>query len=392
MKLDLEIDETLEAVDRAIVQANPPSARNYLGMSGIGEECERKSWYRWRWALPEHFDAATLRRFEDGHRDEDLMAQRLRAVKGIKLQTGYADGSQYEVSDFNGHFLGHTDGVIEGVAAAPKTMHIWEHKCVNQTKFNKLNKLKSEHGQKAALELWDATYYAQAQLYMGYTKLKRHYLTVATPGGRDITSCRTDYDSGAFKLYRAKAKAIMESSEAPPRVSNKADYYQCRWCSFSETCHGEKVAQVNCRTCAFSTPILKEDSGAPGKKPKPGAWRCERHSQSLGVKKQREGCGDHLFIPDLIPFGTPAKMDEERPCIVYVTQDERVFVNATKNAWDAEPMEFASKDLQHLTPSLMSSEQKLLQAMATFQTAHIKSIKQAKKIDDPVPFDDPIPF
>ncbi len=96
MKVDLEIDKTLEAVDQAIVQANPPSARNYLGMSGAGEDCERKIWYRWRWALPEHFDAATLRRFEDGHRDEDLMAKRLRAVKAIKLETGYADGSQYE--------------------------------------------------------------------------------------------------------------------------------------------------------------------------------------------------------------------------------------------------------------------------------------------------------
>ncbi len=44
MKVDLEIDKTLEAVDQAIVQATPPSARNYHGMSGAGEDCERKIW------------------------------------------------------------------------------------------------------------------------------------------------------------------------------------------------------------------------------------------------------------------------------------------------------------------------------------------------------------
>jgi hypothetical protein len=391
MKVELEIDKTLEAVDQAIVQANPPSARNYLGMSGAGEECERKIWYRWRWAFPEHFDAATLRRFEDGHRDEDLMAKRLRAVKGIRLETGYADGSQYEVADFNGHFLGHTDGAITGVAVAPKTMHIWEHKCVNQTKFNKLNKLKGEHGEKSALEQWDTTYYAQCQLYLGYTKLKRHYLTVATPGGRDITSCRTDYDAAAFKFFKNRAKSILQSEEAPPRISKKPDYFQCRWCNFSETCHGDKVAQVNCRTCAFSTPVLEETAGAPGKTVHRGAWRCERHGQTIGLKKQRQGCGDHIFIPDLVPFGTAVKMDEEAPKIVYVTEDEKVFVNATKNAWDADPMEFTSKDLQHLTPELMSSEQKMFQAMAAFQTAQIESIKK-KPEGDGVPFDDPIPF
>jgi hypothetical protein len=177
MELNLPApDKTLEAVDQAIIAANPASVRTYIQCSNLGKDCERDLWYGWRWTIPVTFDAPTLRRFGDGFAGEELMATRLRAVPGIKLQTHYEDGSQFEVHDMGGHLLGHLDGVIEGVAAAPKTMHVWEHKQVQQKTFNKLEKLKRELGEKESLENWSGTYFGQAQLYMHLTKLTRHYL------------------------------------------------------------------------------------------------------------------------------------------------------------------------------------------------------------------------
>ena len=386
-------DPTLDAIDQSIINANPPSTRSYLGMSALGADCERQLWYRWRWALPEIFDAPTLRRFDDGHSGEDLMAKRLRPVVET-LVTAQSDGKQIGYSDFAGHLSGHLDGAVLGVHTAPKTWHVWEHKQVQEKSFRRLQKLINEHTEKGALEQWNATYYTQAQLYMGYSTMKRHYLTVTTPGGRDILSCRTDYNAQDFKHFKEKALRILESEEAPPRISNKPDYYQCRWCNFKETCHGSKVAQMNCRTCAHSTPVLKEGTGAPGEPAWPGAWKCEFHNKLIGSKRQQQGCSEHLFIPDLIPFAEAVKLDKVNNHIVYCTDKQKVFVNANKNDWSSDPMRFTSKDLQHMDEGFLESEEKVLQAMASFQTAHVETVKKAreKPKDGGVPFDDPIPF
>lgn len=395
MELNLAVDETLEDINQEIVKRNPPSSRSYLQCNNLGADCERQSWYRWRDVMTEHFNAGTLCTFGSGFDDEALMTKRLRMLTYIDLDTRDSKGKEYEVSDFAGHVLGHLDGVITGVKAAPKTMHVWEHKSVNPTKFKKLKKLKDEHGQKAALELWDSVYYAQATLYMGLTGLKRHYLTVTTPGGRDMTTCRTNYDAGAFKALQDKALRILESEEAPPKISKRADYYICKWCNFSDLCHGNAMAKVHCRTCAHSTPLLEEQAGAPGKAAKRGAWKCEYHSELISTKKQREGCPDHLYNPSLINWATTASMDAINNRIVYVTNNtHKPFVNASRNDWSSDPMCFTSKDLQHLNEELLDSEHTVLQKMASFQTAHVETVKKAKDKpkDGGVPFDDPIPF
>ena len=317
------------------------------------------------------------------------MAKRLRPVVK-ELQTREHSGEQIGYSDYAGHFSGHMDGAVLGIRSAPKTWHVWEHKQVQEKSFRRFQKLIDEHGEKGALEQWNATYYAQAQLYMGYSTMKRHFMTVATPGGRDIMSCRTNFNPQDFEHFKEKALRILESEEAPPRISNKADYYQCRWCNFKETCHGTKVAQMNCRTCLHSAPVLEESTGVPGEPAWPGAWKCGFHSDLRGRDKQEQGCSEHLYIPDLIPYAEAVKVDKVNNQIVYCTDKQKVFVNANKNDWSSDPMRFASKDLQHIDEGFLESEEKVLQAMASFQTAHIESVEKAK--DDGIPFDDEIPF
>ena len=158
MELNLAVDETLEDINQEIVKRNPPSARSYLQCNNLGADCERQTWYRWRAAMTEYFNAGTLCTFGSGFDDEALMAKRLRMLKYIKLETRDNNGKEYEVSDFAGHMLGHLDGCITGIKAAPKTMHVWEHKSVNPTKFRKLKKLKAEHGEKQSVELRDSVY------------------------------------------------------------------------------------------------------------------------------------------------------------------------------------------------------------------------------------------
>ena len=223
---------------RAIENAHNEDPRDYLGASLIGHDCARHIYYSYNNYPREPFSAQTLMTFESGHRSEDLAAQRLRLMPNINLVTHDEQGNQYGFSDFDGKFKGHYDGGIKGIAEAPKTWHIWEHKEVNEKGFKEFYNLRNKHGYKNVLENWKPMYYAQAQLYMHYAKMSRHYMTISTMGGRKYLSCRTNYNKQRAEEYIRKAKMIIDAKEPPQRISDKPDYFKCKFCDFKEVCHG----------------------------------------------------------------------------------------------------------------------------------------------------------
>jgi len=125
-KLPEPKDPTLVAVDHEIEKRQSKRDSNGIGMSAIGRECDRDIWYSFRWASPVEFDALSIKRFDDGHHSEDVMAARLRMVPGINLITKDPEtGRQIRVEDFGGHFSGYIDGEITGLLQAPATEHLW---------------------------------------------------------------------------------------------------------------------------------------------------------------------------------------------------------------------------------------------------------------------------
>lgn len=228
-------DPTLAAIDKILEQTtNGQPKRTYIGASSIGDPCPRKLWYRYHTAMVETFSADIIRKFNDGHRCEDVMAEHLRMVPGIQLWTHKEDGNQWGFVD--GPFAGHYDGVILGLLQAPTTPHVWEHKSTAVDNYNKLAKLKHTD-EKTALEKWNQTYYAQAVINMHKAGCSRHYLTVSTPGLRDYMSVRTEENPAMAEALIMKAKRIAESSEPPERIGGP-DFYICKWCAFYGACHG----------------------------------------------------------------------------------------------------------------------------------------------------------
>lgn len=283
-------DPTLAAIDAALVAAQQSRYRPYLGMSEIGHDCERKLFYSFRWAARPSFDAATLKRFADGHAGEDVQADRLKMVDGITLHTEDPQtGGQFGFTDIKGHFKGHMDGAIHGLLQAPATWHVWEHKQVGEKSITKLEKIKRELGEKDALKVWNPTYYAQAVLYMDYSGMDRHYLTAANPGGRDTVSCRTNADKEHADRLKAKASRVINAEDVPQKLSEKPDYFQCRWCDFSDICHNGAWADKSCRTCIHSTPTDN------------GKWHCGKFDRTLGTAEQTQPCNHHLTLPGLVP-------------------------------------------------------------------------------------------
>ena len=291
LKNILAADPTLDAADRALeAREGVKERRQYLGMSQAGDSCQRKLWYLFRWCVQEVFDAATHKRFLDGHASEAVQAERLRMVAGVTLDTLHpVTGQQFRYSDHEGHFSGHCDGKITGILQAPKTLHIWEAKSTADKKLSEFRKIKADLGEKATLKKWNPTYYAQAQLYMHYEGTDRHYLTVSSPGVRDWDSCRTEYDAAFAIGLKAKAKRIITSQEPLDKVSNDASWFECRYCPARGICHEGEMPDRTCRTCAHSTPV------------EAGAWHCSRWGKQLTAEEQQNGCPSHAFLPSLVP-------------------------------------------------------------------------------------------
>lgn len=298
---DLHTELTLDAADAALEEReHQQPARPYLGMSGVGradvwgenagQSCERQMWYQFRWAAKVRFDAATLKMFEDGHRTEALIADRLRMVPGISLIThDPATGGQIGYRDVRGHFRGHLDGTITGILEAPKTEHVWENKCCERKQYSKIKRLITKFGAKNALREWSPAYYAQAQLYMKYSGLTRHYMTVASAGGREWLSLRTEFNEVEAQRQIAKARRVIDAASPPDKISKAPGVHPCKWCDFADQCHNAVWSDINCRTCLHSTPVDE------------GQWLCERWHRIIAEDDQRQGCPTHKYIPDLVP-------------------------------------------------------------------------------------------
>ncbi len=299
--LPKQMDPTLEALDREMEQrGNAETPRSYLGFSGLGHECERKHWYDFRACSTSTFEASTLRKFADGHHGEDMMAERLRLVPGIELWTHDENGRQFGITDHAGHARGHVDGVILGLLQAPKTPHIWEHKQCDESKLRKLERLIEDHGEKQALRHWDPIYYSQAVLYMHGMELTRHYLTVASPGGRRIVSCRTEEDPDTAERLLDKAGRVIASDRPGIRANNDPGWWMCKWCNHHAICHGTETALPHCGTCIHASPELDGDR----------RWSCDLHKKDLKRGQWLSGCRSHAYIPELLEnFSEPRGKD-----------------------------------------------------------------------------------
>lgn len=227
-------DPTLAAMKQA-VKNQPQQDRDYLGASAIGHECARNVWYSYNRTQP---PSDYVMDQEDGYTSEDITAQRLRMVDGVDLWTEKENGEQFSFED--GKFKGHIDGVIVGLLQAPKAPHVWEHKCTKN--FKDFLKVKKKYREKRVLQKWNYQYYIQAQIYMHYMKLDRHYLTVCSAGSRDIASCRTNYNADVAAQYIDRAKRAIEAKVEPPRAFNSKTFFKCRLCSFAEECWKDENA------------------------------------------------------------------------------------------------------------------------------------------------------
>lgn len=257
--------------------------RAHLGASQIGRECERALWYGFRWAWAPDFPGRVLRLFDTGHREEARLVADLRAI-GVEVhEVDPETGEQFTVSAHGGHFGGSMDGAARGFAES-SVWHLLEFKTSNAKRFAELKR----HG----VEKAQPTHFGQMQVYMHLSGLRRAYYLAVCKDTDEIYGERVRYDKAAAERLLGRARRIITAAEPPPRISEDPEFWQCRFCDYAPVCHGHKLPEVNCRTCAHVTPELDGDR----------RWSCALWKEDLPLPTQKAGCTGHRYIPALVPL------------------------------------------------------------------------------------------
>ena len=274
MALIPEPIHTTAAMIYAAYERNADSGhRPHLGASLIGNPCERHLWYVFRHAISKKFSGRMLRLFDTGKREEARIIEDLRNI-GCEV---FADdgSSQYRVKSIGGHFAGSMDAVLHGYHEAPTQYLVCEMKTHNGKSFKELTEKRVEKAK--------PLHYAQMQVYMGLSGMNRALYFAVNKDTDDIYTEYLHFDPQEFERLHARAVRIISASEPPLRISEDPSWFQCKFCDSRPVCHGTKSPEVNCRTCAHSTPDI-QDSG----------WMCAKHGDVV------QTCSDHRYIPILL--------------------------------------------------------------------------------------------
>lgn len=276
-----EADTTVGRIVRSYEAREDKKPRTHLGASMLGKECERELWYSFRWAFFPRYEGRILRLFNRGKREEEVFASDLRAAGVTVHEVDQQTGKQFQFSDLGGHCGGSMDGAAVGLAEAPKTWHVLEFKTHSNKSFTSLKK---DGVAKAHPE-----HVAQMQLYMGWSGMTRAYYLAVNKDTDELYGERVEFDRATFDKLRERARRIIFDTEAPIRISDDKEFFKCRFCSFNKVCHGESFPKMTCRSCCHAT--AKEN----------GTWHCSRHDKTLTADEQLAACGEHLYLPPMMP-------------------------------------------------------------------------------------------
>jgi hypothetical protein len=280
--VDLPVSQnlTVDAIYESYERGQGDSFRDHLGASLIGGPCERASWYTFRWATRVRHAGRLLRLFDTGNLAEARFVADLRKIGVTVMEVDPETGKQWKVRDEFGHFGGSCDGIGIGFPEAPKTWHAIEMKTHSAKSFKDL--------QSKGVQLSKPQHYAQLQCYLHLLSLTRGFYIAVNKDDDSLYQERINYDPEFAMRLMAKANRVVQSQHPPERISQSADWFQCKFCDHSQTCHNGQLPERNCRTCLFSSPVQG------------GQWHCNFHNTQLSSQMQRQGCNRQRFIPSLI--------------------------------------------------------------------------------------------
>lgn len=280
---------TVADIYSAYEQQFKPTHTRRLPAGYLGRKCARSIWYDFRWSGSALHTGQALRAAQLLPLNEGRLAADLKRI-GCEVHTADESGNFFEYVLAGGHFSVRMDGAVLGVPEAPKTWHAVKFATVDSELFGRAK----AKGLREAIP----SHYVQLVLGMHQGELTRGLYLACDRTTDELYTERIKHDADEAKSLIEWAERIINAQEAPERIGTDRNASPCDTCHHSKRCHGTigpdpaVPVQVNCRTCAHSTPMI---DGL-------GTWQCDHHEKAISLADQEAGCGDHLFIPDFITF------------------------------------------------------------------------------------------
>jgi CRISPR/Cas system-associated exonuclease Cas4 (RecB family) len=274
------IPEAVHSIESLIYQsyqdnADPP--RPHMGISQIGEKCDRKLWLGFRNVVSSKFPGRILKLFKFGHDYEDTVIKELKAI-GCRIVHRQAK------IDFGSHVSGSCDGIITNVPGREKQTLLLEIKTLSDKSFNDLKKKKLQESK--------PIYWAQVHCYMLGLKLDRCLFYALNKNTSDIYTEIVKLDKEFAEKTVERAKRIALSDYIPEPISADPSWFECKLCSYHAFCHETHITDnVSCRNCAHSTSTEQSQ------------FLCARNDNAeIPFEFQLKGCSQHVLHPDLVPW------------------------------------------------------------------------------------------
>ena len=263
--------------DLCNIIASQPDRNGELGMSSVGDECERKLWYSFhRVGGDAVIQERTKRIFMTGHIAESFIINDLKKI-GCEIYD-----QQKELTALDGHLKGHIDGIIRGLPNDKESEYLLEIKTHNESNFKQLTK----HGVRSSKFI----HYSQVQLYMHHAELKNCLYVGYNKNTSDYYFEVIPY-AKQFSIELIKRCYDIVSSEYPPRKKFSPTWYACKWCQHRNICHKINTKEIkisqNCRTCK-NVSIISD-----------GKWYCDLYEKELTFQEQKDGCEQHIIGWDI---------------------------------------------------------------------------------------------
>jgi len=276
-----------------------------------------------------------LRLFARGDIEEPRIVEDLRNIGVTVHPVDPETGEQFAFDDCGGHLAGYMDGCVLGMPNAPKTWAVLEIKTASDKSYKTVIK--------NGVQLAKPEHYIQMQMYMGWSGMARAAYFMTNKNTDDIYHEWIHFDKKNFDAMLAKAHRIITAKEPPTKINNKAKAPPCIWCDSKALCFGNQVPKPNCRNCVHSEPVLTDR-----------AWVCDK--KNLSFNEEREGCPDHILIPDLIPYATP--LDGDTTHIIYEIKNcGTQFANVAATGFPALHIpHYNSKELAKINPVLLGNK------------------------------------
>lgn len=313
-------DQLLIDIDNYCDRKWKDENRTHLGFSMIGDECQRKLWYGFRWCKTPNPEPRIKRLFDRGHKEEDRFIDYLRGIGctvnpfdpsyrlfvknnsefivskiNTNVPVDYIDVSddmkyihaanekgitypvQWRVSASNGHSGGSLDGrgyLPENYGLTEEVL--FEFKTHGDKSFKDLKA--------KGMKLSKPVHYAQCCAY-GYMMKLNYVCYVAVNKNDDALHLEIvplNHKTGETLVM--KADRIIMSQEPPPRLHENPTFWLCKMCNYFPICHAKAEIDRNCRSC-------KHAEAAKDK-----LWVCNKHQQILTeeIISKEYGCWESI--------------------------------------------------------------------------------------------------